>query len=236
MVAGAEIRSGLVISQPSFAYTPRPMRRIPTALALLAALLLAPAAGRANSVPAPAAPLDGVRVGDVVVTPVPPLPPGAHEFELLLVPETGRPVQVGPETRAGAREVRWRVPHLSARRARLVLRAGGEGAEWESPASAWFDVATVTSALPIWQSLLDSPSAVSFETMSRDDSGFAPDPATPSLSAGASRPNAMPPPGSPALTPPADAHAHEVGSRSESATARGRRIMRRAPTTIPLRN
>jgi hypothetical protein len=47
------------------------------------------------------------------------------------------------ELPAGAREVRWRMPAVAARRARLVLRAGGEGGEWESAPSAPFALAAL---------------------------------------------------------------------------------------------
>lgn len=225
-----------MISQPGFAYNRRPMRRATTALALLAALLLAPAAGRAAALPAPAPPAGGIRAGDEVVTCVPRLPDGATEFELVLLPDQGPTIQVCPETPAGVREVRWRMPRLSVPRARLVLRAGGENVEWESPASAAFDLAARDAGLPAWLAALNSPSAVSFDAASRSWSGLRSASTDPDLYAGGAGPRALPPPGSPALTPPADTRAQDTDSRPESAPVMGRRIMPRVPTTIPLRN
>jgi hypothetical protein len=123
------------------AYTERPMR-VPLATLLVAAacaLLSLPATAAAMA--PPAAPAARVVPGAMVVTAVPVLPPGAREFELLLLPDSGPAIRVSPETPAGAREIRWRVPRLIAHRLRLVLRAGGENMEWESAPSAPFALA-----------------------------------------------------------------------------------------------
>jgi len=111
--------------------------------ALLVSFALVAGAGRAGAATlAPPVPPAGlVPVGAFVVTELPPLPQGAYEFELFLVPDAGAPVRVSSELPAGAREVRWRMPAVAARSARLVLRAGGDGAEWESAPSAPFALA-----------------------------------------------------------------------------------------------
>ncbi len=225
-----------MISQPGLAYTLRPMRRALSALALLATLLLAPSPGRAAALPAPLAPASAVRSGDEVVTPVPPLPEGVTEFELVLVPDEGPTIQVCAEQRAGVREVRWRVPRLAASRAHLVLRAGGEHAEWESPRSTRFDIAPEDSDVPAWLAGLRSPSALDFDGSSRTWSGFGPAPGAPELSAAGAGPCALPPPAPPALTPPADTRAPAIDSPTDSAPPPGRTVPPRVPTTFPLRN
>ena len=116
----------------------RPLAAMLTAL--LAALAFAgPAA--AAPMPAPVPPGAAIAPGSIVVTAVPELPAGAEEFELLLVPDAGPAVRVSPETPAGARVVRWRMPALAARSARLVWRTGGERYERESAPSAAFALA-----------------------------------------------------------------------------------------------
>jgi hypothetical protein len=115
--------------------------RLPVLLVLAAALSMARAAF-ASPVPAPAAPADGLRPGAEVTTVVPELPQGAREFELVLLPEGGEPIQMTPELPAGARAVRWRMPRTCASRARLVVRSGDAHDEWRSQASAAFALAT----------------------------------------------------------------------------------------------
>ena len=116
------------------------MRPAPALFALVAALLIARGAGAA-SLPAPPAPTAPVPPGAVVVTAAPTLPAGVEEFELLLVPESGPAIRVSAETRAGTRAIRWRMPAVASRRARLVWRVGGEQGEWESEPSAAFELA-----------------------------------------------------------------------------------------------
>jgi hypothetical protein len=117
-----------------------PMRPLATLLALLA---LVAGSSRALAAPfAPPAPPAGVvQPGAMVVTALPPLPAGAREFELFLLPDSGTPIRVSAELPAGAREVRWRMPAVAAGHARLVLRAGGEHFELESAPSASFALA-----------------------------------------------------------------------------------------------
>lgn len=115
----------------------RPLAAVLLALALVA--LAAPAL--AAPFAAPAAPAGPVAPGALVVTALPELPAGSYEFELFLLPEGGVPIRVSAELPAGTREVRWRMPAVAARRARLVLRAGSEDAERESAPSAAFVLA-----------------------------------------------------------------------------------------------
>jgi hypothetical protein len=111
--------------------------RLPVMLALAAALFVGRTA-LAAPIPAPAAPSDGLRPRAEVTTIVPELPRGAREFELVLMPEGGEPIQVTPELPAGAREVRWRMPRTYASRARLLVRSGSARDEWRSDASDAF--------------------------------------------------------------------------------------------------
>ncbi len=226
-----------MISQPGFAYTSRPMRRLARiGLAVLVSLLLAPSASRASVLPSPVPPAGTVRPGDEVLTRVPTLPDNATEFELVLVPDEGPVIQVCPETPAGVREVRWRVPRMAALRARLVLRAGGEGGEWESPCSEAFGIEPCDAGLPAWLSGRRSPAAVSFDGFKRSWSGLRAVPGTPELSDGRAGACAVPPPDSPVLTPPADSPIGTADSPSEPMPSQGRSIRPRIPTTIPLRN
>ena len=68
--------------------------------ALLVMLTLVVSPGRALAAPfAPPVPPAGVvPAGAIVVTELPPLPSGAYEFELFLVPESGAPIRVGLTT------------------------------------------------------------------------------------------------------------------------------------------
>lgn len=226
-----------MISQPGFAYTPRPMRRLArTGLAVLVSLLLAPSASRASLLPSPVPPAGSVRPGDEVLTRIPTLPDAATEFEFVLVPDEGPVIQVCPETPAGVREVRWRVPRMAARRARLVLRAGGEGREWESPCSAAFDIEPWDAGLPAWLSGWRSPAAVAFDGGRRSWSGLRAVSGTPELTDSRAGARALPPPGSPVLSPPADSPIGTTDSHSEPMPSQGRSIRPRTPTTIPLRN
>ena len=119
-----------------------PVARSALAVALLATALLAAPAAAAVRLPAPDPPAHAIRTGELVVTALPELPEGADEVELYLVPESGAPrIRVSPERDAAEGRIVWRMPALSARRARLVLRAGGANAEGEPRASAAFDAA-----------------------------------------------------------------------------------------------
>lgn len=128
-------------SQPPVSYTPRPMRRLfPLAAALTCAMLSATLA-MAAPLPAPVAPAHAVAAGEWVETSVPALPGDIEEFELLLVPSEGPAVRVSRELPAGTRVIRWCMPAVAARSAKLVLRAGGEGEELESQPSLPFRLA-----------------------------------------------------------------------------------------------
>jgi hypothetical protein len=130
----------MLISQPGFGYSPGRMR--PLAALLVALALLSGARGScAAPFTPPAPPAGSVAIGAEVVTVLAALPDGSEELELFLVPEGGAPIRVSAELPAGATEVRWRMPAVAARSARLVLRAGGEHAEWESAPSASFPLA-----------------------------------------------------------------------------------------------
>src|SRR5512142_1022904 len=110
------------------------MRAHALTLVLLAPLLLAARPARATGLDGPAAPAGPLAPGALVVTRVA-LPAWAREFELVLLPETGAPIQVSPELPAGVREVAWRLPYTYGRTARLVVRVGGPGREAVSPPS-----------------------------------------------------------------------------------------------------
>lgn len=205
-------------------------------LVLLAALLTCPRPSGAVRLPAPPAPDQAVRAGDEVVTIVPALPAGAREFELLLVPESGAEIQVSPELPAGVHEVRWRVPRTAARSARLVLRAGGEQAEWESPASESFELVPNSAAATGGLVTVRPPTALRFEFSGGSLSGLQPGPAPLELGVGASDGAAVPAPTTPDVQRPA--HVHAAGSRprplhtcSPSTAERSR-----APAVTPRRN
>ena len=117
------------------------MRTLPLAVLALLASFVGPLPARAVEVCAPLPPAGIVRTGDTVRTVVPHLPAGTREFELVLVREDGREIQVSPELPAGVRDVAWRMPRTAGFRARLALRIGGEGTESRSPRSAWFRLA-----------------------------------------------------------------------------------------------
>lgn len=115
--------------------------RSPRILIVLAGLLVAAVASSAPLVP-PVEPPPLVRIGATYVTAIPNLPAGVEECELFLLPEdgSGRMIQLTPEREADEGPLRWRMPRVSATRARLVLRAGGEFGETESAPSAPFAI------------------------------------------------------------------------------------------------
>jgi hypothetical protein len=116
------------------------MRTLVLLLLAASALAFARPAG-ARDLPAPAAPSGPVSAGAWIETPVPRLPAGIEEFELVLLPESGPAIRVSPETRAGAASVRWRMPAVAAGHARLAWRMGGEEGEFESAPSPAFALA-----------------------------------------------------------------------------------------------
>jgi hypothetical protein len=120
--------------------------RLAILLASSAALLASRPAAATPGIPAPAAPQFAARPGEEIVTTIPGLPAGAREFELVLLPDGGAPIQVSPETPAGVRTVRWRMPRTYAGHARLELRSGGEREEWSSEPSAPFALAPMPPA------------------------------------------------------------------------------------------
>lgn len=120
-----------------------PLRVMLSALLLLATLLVAPArvAAAEPRIPAPSAPAGSVVPGAEMTTVLGPLPASIHEVELYLVTDDGeRFLRVSSETEARSGQIRWRMPRIHARTARLVLRAGSEHGEWESAPSAEFTV------------------------------------------------------------------------------------------------
>lgn len=171
------------------------------ALALALALGVPPAS--AASPPGPEAPGIPLRPGTEVTTRIPALAPGAHEFELVLVPESGPAIAVSPELPAGVRVVRWRVPGIGAGRVRLVVRSGGAHDEWTSEPSAAFALEPLapaddwslragTSAQTAWRGTgAPLPDAM------RANTGRA------SYAAALSAPFAAPAPETPAVVPPA---------------------------------
>ena len=207
--------------------------------ALLVSLALVAGAGHAGAAPfaPPVSPAGVVPVGALVVTELPPLPAGAYEFELFLVPDAGAPVRVSAELPAGAREVRWRMPAVAARSARLVLRAGGDGAEWESAPSAPFALAE----LPVGElsRILGgrSEAGAELESSARAaGAGLSATPDEPSISPGATLGCAV------ESTPPLlDAPATQAVARQDEAVRCGRpacaiRVRSNTPAFKPLRN
>ena len=211
----------------------RPLAALLVSLALVAGTTRALAAPFASPVP----PAGVVPVGALVVTQLPPLPAGAYEFELFLVPDAGAPVRVSSELHAGAREVRWRMPAVAARRARLVLRAGGEHEEWESAPSAPFALAE----LPVGElsRILGGRSEAGAELESdagAADAGLSAAPDAPSISPGAALGCAVE-----SIPPLLDAPATQGVARQDDAVRRGRpacpiRGCSNTPGFTPLRN
>lgn len=111
------------------------------ALLVALGLMLAAAAWSAPRIPAVSAPAT-VRPGEEYVTALPELPAEVEECELFLVLEDGshRAIRLTPEREADEGPIRWRMPHVPAGRARLVLRAGGRFGETESAPSASFAI------------------------------------------------------------------------------------------------
>jgi hypothetical protein len=102
-------------------------------LALIAMIALAPAA-TARPAPGVAATLEVpnvVTAGQTVVLRWSDLPAEVEELEIVLSLDGGGSyhVRVSPELEGREREYRWRVPDLPTRRARLMLRVGGEAGE-----------------------------------------------------------------------------------------------------------
>lgn len=116
------------------------MRPPSLALALLG-LLAATAAWSAPRIPS-VVPPDRVRAGGWYETAIPKLPVAVEELELFLLPEdgSGRLLRLTPEREVHEGVLRWRMPRIRARSARLVLRAGGRFGETESEPSAAFTV------------------------------------------------------------------------------------------------
>ena len=113
---------------------------------LLCTCLLLPRQAAAAALCLPCAPGASPAPGSTVCTPVPPLPAGVREFELVLLPESGPAIQLSPELPAGVREVRWRMPRIAGRTARLAFRFGEPHREWQSPASEAFTLAPPSAA------------------------------------------------------------------------------------------
>lgn len=115
--------------------------RPPRILIVLAGMLVAAVASSAPVVP-PVEPPPLVRIGGTYVTRIPDLPAGVDECELFLLPDdgSGRMIQLTPEREADEGPLRWRMPRVRAKSARLVLRAGGRFGETESAPSAPFAI------------------------------------------------------------------------------------------------
>jgi len=216
------------------------MRATPALLAVLAAALLALPAGRAMAAPVLAPPVPPSAViapGEMVVTPVPALPADAEEFELILVPESGAPIHVTAERRVGAREVRWRMPAVAARSARLVLRAGDEHEEWESAPSAPFALAGLpASELP---RLLGgrSEAGVALESSAGAAApGFGVAPDAPSLEPGSSPACVAAPESSPIAAPGENTLARGDAASRIARPAPAFHHRTRTPAFRPLRN
>jgi hypothetical protein len=212
------------------------MRPIAVPLALLALVV---GAGHALAAPfAPPAPPAGVvRPGTVVVTRLPALPIGAEEFELFLVPDSGSPIRVSAELPAGAREVHWRMPAVAARHARLVLRAGGEHAEWESAPSAPFALAALPASelARVLRGRSEAGGHVE-SSAGAADSGLRAAPEAPSLAPGASLACVAEPSPPPIAAPGENGVARRDAAPCDAHPACTHRARSNSPAFKPLRN
>jgi hypothetical protein len=209
--------------------------RLPILLVLATLLLVA---GNALALPAaaPVSPVGEIAPGSEMVTPVPPLPPGTTEFELLLLPEHGRAIQVCPEQRAGVREVRWRMPRVYGRTARLMWRFGGPGTEGASDPSAAFTL-TPPPARELAELVgLRSDAARWGEYDVEPIAGFGPPADRTEMGAAHGAWCAVAPDGQPALAPLADGNARDAFRDASQPLQPCNRPRSRAPAFMPLRN
>jgi hypothetical protein len=226
----------LLKSQPGVVYTAAAMRPL---AALLTLCTLALGAGLAVAAPfaAPEPPLGLVAPGTVVVTEVPGLPRGSYELELFLVPEGGAPIRVSAELSAGTREIRWRMPAVAARRARLVLRAGGEGEERESAPSAPFELAALPPGEVAKVLRGRSEAGVRIESAAgAAGTGLCAIPDAPSLEPGGATACASEPAPAPLAAPCERAMFRPGASRHDSRPVSVLRVRSNSPAFIPLRN
>ena len=121
----------------------RSLRFLLMAGMLAAAAVAVPAVASAAPIIPAVAPPPLARIGETYVTQLPGLPAGVEECELFLLPDdgSGRMIQLTPEREADEGPLRWRMPRVRAKSARLVLRAGGRFGETESAPSAPFEIA-----------------------------------------------------------------------------------------------
>ena len=210
------------------------MRTLTILTALLALLAGAPPVRATGSVPL-AAPVCAPRPGELVRTIVPALPAGVREFELVLLREDGRAVQVGPELPAGVAEVEWRMPRAWGRTARLALRAGSPEHERVVAISPAFAFAPPAADEAFRLATRGGDDAVPFGAAAgAREPGLASGPGSPGFFAGIGLPAAGEAPPAPAVVAPALA----VGFvRSEPAPAPAARpaLGTCAPARVPLR-
>lgn len=211
----------------------RPLATLLVVLALAAFPGPAPAAPFAPPVP----PAGATPAGAFVVTALPELPAGAYEFELFLVPDAGAPIQVSAELPAGAREVRWRMPAVAARGARLVLRAGGEGREWESAPSARFALAPLPAGEHARLLRGESEAGERLESSAgAAGAGLRAAPRAPALSASATPACVAESSPAPLAAPAESAQARPEARRREPRPAASHRTRSTTPAFTPLRN
>ena len=110
---------------------------------------------------------ESVAAGETITLEIGEAPRDVEEMEVLLSLDDGRtfPVRVTREIEAGERELRWKVPALATRAARLRIRFGGDrGREEWGPLSAPFAIVTHGEAADLrlfhengWWEGLDGP-------------------------------------------------------------------------------
>lgn len=210
------------------------MRHWLAALLLLVLFLPATRAEAAARLHAPAGTV--LRPGDVVELRWDGLDAGAREVELELSLDGGRWVRISPEMHALVGRWEWRVPAVSAERARIRLRCGGErreevaavGEEFriESPASLsgaerrdflgeWWPALDTRTLGAVRSGLRDGDRAVLASATGRTEADV---PAAPSLEVPRDD-GVILPAGDDTLPPPAEGHARSA-----------------RPVFVPLRN
>lgn len=194
------------------------------------------AIGPAPAIPAVAAP-GAVREGERYETALPELPAGVDECELFLLPDdgSGRMIQLTPERELEEGPLRWTMPRVHAKSARLVLRAGGRFGETEAPPSA--PMAIEPEAAPARTEVLRGEAEIAWHF----GAGVAAPAA--SLAAGATRLEFAVPArltavasDGPAAEPPARTRDGEAGVAQRGSPDPSAPHPSRRPAFVPLRN
>ena len=211
------------------------MRPLAPLLAALG-LLLAAAAWSAPRIPAVTAPAT-VRHGEEYVTALPELPADVEECELILLLEDGshRAIRLTPEREVFEGPLRWRMPRVSATRARLVLRAGGEFGEAESAPSEAF---TIEGPAPSRDQVLRGDTELAWhfgQGAAAAPAALLPPGAT-TIAASSGAIVAVEPQRDAGPEAPAPTAFTLAATDTHSTTTPGARTRSRRPTFVPLRN